>query len=405
MSDNDTSYAYSESSSIEDHPFKSLSRKQNINGRGFSKYKYKWSTRNRRFGKTKKRYEKKLSNVHLNEIQPSSKIFPSLKRVRAEPVSMNPSQIFHIQHFQEILNNAHVCLEGGRLKFIPDALPPVGLFHYNVFRCTKCEKETPMTNYPVIKPMESEQQEPNKRLTIAAATTGLSYKATKGLTSTLGLTITTEKTFLQQLHKHYDLLHIYANKNLQTIIKDLKLTNNKEDEIMKITVSLDGTWKRRGHVSNFGIVFIIDAESGKCIDYEVLSLFCGVCNMKKSKLTDKQFSKWFKKHKPFCHKNYDGTSKSMEKEGTIRLFKRSMINGLQYKTMVCDGDASAYEAVKHHYIERQQMQLGTKYMNRSNNKHKVTSGHGDDTHDTNSDDEEEEEEEEDGIEDTNSDEE
>ena len=48
----------------------------------------------------------------------------------------------------------------------------------------------------------------------------------------------------------------------------------------------------------------------------------------------------------------------MEKEGAVRLFQRSLINGLRYKSMVCDGDASAYEAIKNYYIE-QQKQIDT----------------------------------------------
>ncbi|CAF1120270.1 unnamed protein product [Didymodactylos carnosus] len=239
----------------------------------------------------------------------------------------NSSQIFDIQHFREIFNNAHMCSNGGRLEFISDVSPPVGLFHHNVLRCSKCFKETLMTNFPAILPVESEQQEPNKRLCIATATNGIGYVATKGILSSLGLSITTEKTFLQQLHKSYDDFHDFAKKKFQLITEDIKYRNNKQNEITDITISLDGTWKKRGHTSNYGVVFITDVQSGCCIDYEVLSLKC---------------------------ENYNGSSKSMEKEGVIRLFQRSLSNDLRYKQMVCDGDASAYEAVKYFYIKQQQ---------------------------------------------------
>ncbi|CAF4477495.1 unnamed protein product [Rotaria sp. Silwood2] len=154
-----------------------------------------------------------------------------------QPASTKTSQIFNLQYFQQILNNVHVCSNDGRLEFMPDALLPVGLFHNNILRCTKCHKEIPTANFPLIKPIESEQQEPNKRLTIAAATIGIGYNAVKGIMSTLYLSMTTEKAFLRHLHK---------------------------------------------------------------------------------------------------------------------LFQRSLINGLRYKYIVCDDDASAYEAVKYHYIGRQQ---------------------------------------------------
>ncbi len=46
----------------------------------------------------------------------------------------------------------------------------------------------------------------------------------------------------------------------------------------------------------------------------------------------------------------------MEKEGTIKLFQRSLSNGLRFKFIVCDGDTSAYEAVKDYFIKQEQQQ-------------------------------------------------
>ncbi|CAF3124580.1 unnamed protein product, partial [Rotaria sp. Silwood2] len=137
-----------------------------------------------------------------------------------QPASTKTSQIFNLQYFQQVLNNVHVCSNDGRLEFMPDALLPVGLFHNNILRCTKCHKEIPTANFPLIKPIESEQQEPNKRLTIAAATIGIGYNAVKGIMSTLYLSMTTEKAFLRHLHKYYDALYIFAKK-IQIIIDDL----------------------------------------------------------------------------------------------------------------------------------------------------------------------------------------
>jgi hypothetical protein len=271
----------------------------------------------------------------------------------------NTSQIFDIQHLQDILNKAHVCNHGGRLEFVPDALPYTGLFHQNVLRCTKCGKQTPMTNFPIIHPIESKQQEPNKRLTLAVATTGVGYRAARAIMSTLSLSIQSERTFLNQLHKFYDDIYGFAQQHFKTIIDKIKSRSRKQEKIIDIIVSIDGTWKRRGHVSNYGIVFVIDVQSGLCIDFEVMSLYCEACTRKRSRLSEAKFLKWYRKHKPVCSKNYDGTSKSMEKEGVMKLFQRSLINGLRYKYMLCDGDTSAFEAVKYYYIEQYQQQQQT----------------------------------------------
>ena len=43
------------------------------------------------------------------------------------------------------------------------------------------------------------------------------------------------------------------------------------DQVVDILVSCDGTWQKRGFSSLFGVVFIIAYETGKVLDYAVLS--------------------------------------------------------------------------------------------------------------------------------------
>lgn len=213
-----------------------------------------------------------------------------------------------------------------------------------------------MTNFPVVHPIETTQQEPNKLLALAVATTGVGYRAARAIMSTLFLSVQSERTFLKQLHTFYDDIYDYAQQHFRNIITNIKERNNKPEDIMNIVVSIDGTWKRRGHVSNYGLVFVIDVQSGLCIDFEVMSLYCEACAKKRLELSRTNFAIWYKKHKPFCSKNYDGTSKSMEKQGVIKLYQKSLINGLRYKYMVCDGDTSAFEAIKYYYVEQYQQE-------------------------------------------------
>lgn len=268
----------------------------------------------------------------------------------------NAAQIFDIEHLKYVFNSAHVCQNGGRLEFVPNVVPCIGLFHQNALRCTECGKQTPMSNYPVIHPLETAQQEPNKLLAVALASTGVGYGATKTIMSTLSLSIQSERTFLNHLHNFYDDIYQYAQEQFRDIITNIKNRSKNPEDVLDIIVSIDGTWKRRGHVSNYGLVYVIDVHSGLCIDFEVMSLYCETCVKKKTKLSKTNFARWYKKHKPLCSRNYDGTSKSMEKEGVIKLYQRSLINGLRYKYMVCDGDTSAFEAVKYYYVQQYQQQ-------------------------------------------------
>ena len=51
----------------------------------------------------------------------------------------------------------------------------------------------------------------------------------------------------------------------------------ESDETADILVSCDGTWHQRGFSSLYGAVFIIAHETGKVIDYIVLSRHCRGC--------------------------------------------------------------------------------------------------------------------------------
>ena len=45
------------------------------------------------------------------------------------------------------------------------------------------------------------------------------------------------------------------------------------------TVSLDGSWQKRGHNSLNGVVTAINRVSDKVIDYHVMSKKCKVCQI------------------------------------------------------------------------------------------------------------------------------
>lgn len=67
------------------------------------------------------------------------------------------------------------------------------------------------------------------------------------------------------------------------------------NDVLDLTVSLDGTWKKRGHHSMYGIVFLIEADSGYCLDFETMSKRCELCEAKERELTAIQLQKWVKR--------------------------------------------------------------------------------------------------------------
>ena len=53
----------------------------------------------------------------------------------------------------------------------------------------------------------------------------------------------------------------------------------KGDDIAEISVSVDGTWKKRyGHNSLLGALFEISTENGEVLDYAIRCKSCQICN-------------------------------------------------------------------------------------------------------------------------------
>ena len=117
-----------------------------------------------------------------------------------------------------------------------------------------------------------------------------------------------------------------------------------------VSVSVDGTWQRRGHCSKIGVVFVISVRTGEVLDYVVKSLFCHLCSKKASCLGGKssvEFLKWFDSHQEACLINHQGSSDSMEADGTSEIFLRSIERGnLKYTTFVGDGDTGSFGKVR-----------------------------------------------------------
>ena len=92
-----------------------------------------------------------------------------------------------------------------------------------------------------------------------------------------------------------------AAKHLKSFLK------RNEDEIVDVAVTADGIWQKRyGHNSTLGVTFVIPADTGEVLDYEVKSCYC-----KKCQYTTGDHD---------CSKNHPGSSDSMEKISAAEMF-------------------------------------------------------------------------------------
>ena len=183
---------------------------------------------------------------------------------------------------------------------------------------------------------------------------GLGHTAMREFCGVLGIPAMHLKTFQKKekriIGKTVEATNIVLQQSADVVRAMHSATNpgDVDDSPMCITVSFDGTWQKRGHMSMHGVAAVIDIMTGLVVDYEVLSMYCHSCSLKKAQLgaDTAVFAEWYAVHRDDCSVNYHGSSNAMEVEAAKRLWTRSVhTRGLMYTGMLGDGDSKAYQAV------------------------------------------------------------
>ena len=114
-------------------------------------------------------------------------------------------------------------------------------------------------------------------------------------------------------------------------------------EIADILVSCDGSWQKRGFTSLYGVVFVIAHETGKVVDFHVMSKECQGCRLWEGMEQTPEYVIWKRNHQ--CEKNYEGSSGGMEPHGMSILFNRSLPEKIRYKYLISDGDSKSHALI------------------------------------------------------------
>ena len=117
-----------------------------------------------------------------------------------------------------------------------------------------------------------------------------------------------------------------------------------EESVYDIAVSGDGTWRKRGFSSSYGVVTAMSTVTGKALDCEVMSKECKQCVRWMGKERSPEFEEWWEKHQHQCHANFEGLSGSMDATGLLNIFQRSVENyGMRYVEFLGDGDSKSHK--------------------------------------------------------------
>ena len=210
--------------------------------------------------------------------------------------------------------------------------------------CKVCGKES-----VIMDPYSSDDLEVNTRSLVAARMMG---KGRNGLATFAGIMGMPSPLTRPHISLHNEVIQRASSSesqaNMLAAAAHLReMHKAKDDDILDVKVTCDGTWQRRGHQSLFGVVIVASWDTGQVLDTEVLSKWCMICNSKRHlDPTSQEFLDWWEEHQAFCEADFYDKSGSMEVEGALRIWKRSVEQyKLRYTEMISDGDASTFSKV------------------------------------------------------------
>lgn len=111
-----------------------------------------------------------------------------------------------------------------------------------------------------------------------------------------------------------------------------------------ITVSGDGSWRKQGFSSLFGLVTLIGWYTGKVVDILVKSKYCKVCEFWKKKKDTAEYLEWIETHAENCQLNHKGSSGKMEVDAVIKMFQ--LFDALHnVNNYIGDGDSKTFKGI------------------------------------------------------------
>lgn len=258
--------------------------------------------------------------------------------VKCEKGKLNSGNvIIDISILSKVLNcfvKCKYCSEENTLSCFEDTSKRVGLASSLVFICSNCSAEETFYTSEYIQT----GYEVNTRLVYGLRCIGKGQAAGKTLCAVMNLPKPPTR-FTSYNDNLNNAVRECAEVSMALAVREAVVCN---DESKDLTVALDGTWQKRGHTSNNGVVSATSVATGKVLDVEILSKYCQGC------VTYKNNENELKNHKESgkCKTNYTGVSGGMESAGAVKIFERSVNKyGVRYTKYLGDGDSKGFKRV------------------------------------------------------------
>ena len=138
-----------------------------------------------------------------------------------------------------------------------------------------------------------------------------------------------EKSYRETNVKLCDTVQVVAEKSLKDDVEEVKVIEGvRVDGYCYTSVSVEGTWHRRGFSSLNGAVAAISMNNGKVLDVVAMSRHCQGCVNINALENNDGLMKLKADHN--CSITHIGSVPVMETKGTEKIFNRSKDNGIIY---------------------------------------------------------------------------
>ncbi|XP_057337726.1 uncharacterized protein LOC130675860 [Microplitis mediator] len=297
-----------------------------------------------------------ISKRENDSVEASSASHKKIKLSTSQHVEQDLEKHYRIIDFLLVFSTLSTlvkCVEcNGKIKF--RTCKSEGIAFTIKVSCEKCKAPRYIPTSERVK-TESKQSyyEVNHRFAFVMRLLGLGLAGCNKFCGLMDLA----ESFLSRscYNTHIQKIHTTVNdvtkRFLAAAVKEEKEktyeANNVEDS-NELTISGDGTWKKRGFTSLFGVSSLIGYYTGKVIDIFVKSSYCHQCKTWENKLGTAEFEEWHEEHvnSGDCKANHDGPSGNMEVNAIIQMFKRSAeYYGVMFKNYIGDGDSKTYSGV------------------------------------------------------------
>ena len=103
---------------------------------------------------------------------------------------------------------------------------------------------------------------------------------------------------------------------------------------------------RRGYSSLNGVLTVISRDSGKCIDFRILSKKCNVCHTWQNKKGTPEYDRFIANHYGKYAINLNGSAGPMESNGVVSCFQESVeVHKVRMTNFIGDGDTKSQSEV------------------------------------------------------------